>query len=430
MARSLASFELTPAEPEDFAHLTFDGAAEKNVFFPGDKPKKENEELQHFDLRVVFEPGTNVLEESVTFRLEAGKQIAKKYRIVEYLGVGVFSHAVQCVNLDTGGLVCVKMTRNNKDFFDQSLGEIKLLQHLNKADPDDSHCVLRMFDFFYFKEHLFIVTELLCDNLYNIYKKVSRGGCTPYFTLARVRSIAYQCLIALDFIHANNLIHCDLKPENILIQSLSRCTIKVIDFGSSCFQSDPHSSYVQSRSYRAPEVILGLPYSHKIDVFSLGCILAELLRSKVLFPNKTATHLLAGHMALCGIDSWMIEEGKHSHQYFMKNKLYIWQSAEPTSLPGEQIHQMRRRHIMHGTGGYFYIHPRPRTFEAELGVSDPVFIDLMKRLLETNMNKRITSKEALQHPWLTEPTLPRPAIYSPGKPGMILTTPFFAILCS
>jgi len=239
-----------------------------------------------------------------------------------------------------------------------------------------------------------------------------------------------QCLIALDFIHANNLIHCDLKPENILIQSLSRCTIKVIDFGSSCFQSDPHSSYVQSRSYRAPEVILGLPYSHKIDVFSLGCILAELLRSKVLFPNKTATHLLAGHMALCGIDSWMIEEGKHSHQYFMKNKLYIWQSAEPTSLPGEQIHQMRRRHIMHGTGGYFYIHPRPRTFEAELGVSDPVFIDLMKRLLETNMNKRITSKEALQHPWLTEPTLPRPAIYSPGKPGMILTTPFFAILCS
>lgn len=65
--------------------------------------------------------------------------------------------------------------------------------------------------------------------------------------------------------------------------SLRRCEVKVIDFGSSCFTTDQLSSYVQSRSYRAPEVILGLPYGQKVDVWSLGCILAELLSGFVLF---------------------------------------------------------------------------------------------------------------------------------------------------
>lgn len=96
-----------------------------------------------------------------------------------------------------------------------------------------------------------------------------------------VQSIARQCLEALEFIHGLGLIHCDLKPENILVKSYSRCEIKVIDLGSSCFQTDHLCSYVQSRSYRAPEVILGLPYDQKIDMWSLGCILAELCSGNV-----------------------------------------------------------------------------------------------------------------------------------------------------
>ena len=194
--------------------------------------------------------------------------------------------------------------------------------------------------------------ELLRDNLYELYKYISKSDWTPYFTLPRVRSIAHQCLTALAYIHSLDLIHCDLKPENVLIKSLSRCVVKVapyhppvitqhpppqptvqpthppthsapsqprptaapspprrrplaapsppprctiqggpaaqvIDFGSSCFMRDPHSSYVQSRSYRAPEVVLGLPYNQKVDVWSLGCILAELFTSRVLFCNTS-----------------------------------------------------------------------------------------------------------------------------------------------
>ncbi len=102
-----------------------------------------------------------------------------------------------------------------------------------------------------------------------------------FSTVCRHQSITRQCLEALEFIHGLGLIHCDLKPENILVKSYSRCEIKVIDLGSSCFQTDHLCSYVQSRSYRAPEVILGLPYDQKIDMWSLGCILAELCSGNV-----------------------------------------------------------------------------------------------------------------------------------------------------
>lgn len=98
-----------------------------------------------------------------------------------------------------------------------------------------------------------------------------------------MQSITIQCLEALQFLHGLGLIHCDLKPENILVKSYSRCEVKVIDLGSSCFETDHLCSYVQSRSYRAPEVILGLPYDKKIDIWSLGCILAELCTGNVSF---------------------------------------------------------------------------------------------------------------------------------------------------
>ena len=84
--------------------------------------------LHHFSLKVVFDPRRNGLEETVNFPIDVGTVIAGRYRIVEYLGSGEFSRAVQCLDLRMGRMVCIKIIRNNKDFLDQSLGEIKLLQ--------------------------------------------------------------------------------------------------------------------------------------------------------------------------------------------------------------------------------------------------------------------------------------------------------------
>ena len=85
----------------------------------------------------------------------------------------------------------------------------------------------------------------------------------------------------------------DLIPRATMAAALAvrRCEVKVIDLGSSCYVTDQLSSYVQSRSYRAPEVILGLPYDQKVDIWSLGCILAELLTGTVLFQVRRAARL-------------------------------------------------------------------------------------------------------------------------------------------
>ena len=83
------------------------------------------------------------------------------------------------------------------------------------------------------------------------------------------------------------------KPENILIESLTTCKIKVIDYGNAYLHHDQRCSYVQSRAYRAPEVVLGLSYSTKVDMWSLGCILMELFTGKLLFDNKSVQSLLA-----------------------------------------------------------------------------------------------------------------------------------------
>jgi serine/threonine protein kinase len=135
-----------------------------------------------------------------------------------------------------------------------------------------------------FKNQMFygypvIVTELLGGG--EILKRFQ--AASGIFLEDDARFVFRRLVTILNEIHANGVIHCDLKPENILIKSYSRSEIKVIDFGSSCFIHDHLSSYVQSRSYRAPEVILGCSYDYKIDIWSLGCILAELLTGYVLF---------------------------------------------------------------------------------------------------------------------------------------------------
>ena len=106
------------------------------------------------------------------------------------------------------------------------------------------------------------------------------------------------------------------KPENILIESLTTCKIKVIDYGNAYLHHDQRCSYVQSRAYRAPEVVLGLSYSTKVDMWSLGCILMELFTGKLLFDNKSVQSLLASHIALRGLfPDHMLQDGQHAHNY-------------------------------------------------------------------------------------------------------------------
>lgn len=275
-----------------------------------------------FSLKVIYDRERTGFQETKEFPIVIGSIIAGRYQIMEYLGSAAFSKAIQCLDLRTGNHYCMKIIENNKDYFDQSIDEIKLLRFINCNGNVDEVNILRIFDYFYHNEHLFIVTELLKDNLYDYYKFNKEKEAEEYFTVGRLQKITCQILRGLEYIHSLKLIHCDLKPENILIKSYSRAEVKIIDFGSSCYIHDHLSSYVQSRSYRAPEVIIGCKYDYKIDMWSLGCILSELFTGNVLFQNETVQGLLARVIGIIGpFPEWMLEEGKLVNKFFTKEKL-------------------------------------------------------------------------------------------------------------
>ncbi len=125
---------------------------------------------------------------------------------------------------------------------------------------------------------------MLSLNLYELLKNTQFGGVS----LNLIRKFAKQVLKALAFLARKDvdIIHCDLKPENILLRHPKKSGVKVIDFGSSCRSNKRMYSYIQSRFYRSPEVMLGLPYATSIDIWSLGCILAEMHTGEPLFSGS------------------------------------------------------------------------------------------------------------------------------------------------
>ncbi|XP_072971616.1 uncharacterized protein [Typha angustifolia] len=347
----------------------------------------QEEEFETFNLKILHRKNRTGFEEDKSFHVVLNSVIAGRYHVTEYLGSAAFSKAIQAHDLHTGMDVCVKIIKNNKDFFDQSLDEIKLLKYVNKNDPADKYHILRLYDYFYYREHLLIVCELLKANLYEFHKFNRESGGEVYFTMPRLQSITIQCLEALQFLHGLGLIHCDLKPENILVKSYSRCEVKVIDLGSSCFETDHLCSYVQSRSYRAPEVILGLPYDKKIDVWSLGCILAELCTGNVLFQNDSPATLLARVIGIIGpIEQGMLAKGRDTYKYFTKNHMLYERNQETNRLE--------------------YLIPKKSSLRHRLPMGDQGFIEFVAHLLETNPKKRPSASEALKHPWLSYPYEP------------------------
>lgn len=117
-------------------------------------------------------------------------------------------------------------------------------------DPKRKTNIVGMNSFFYFRNHLCITFELLGLNLYEHIKANQFRG----MSLSSISKIAYQLLVSLQFLARERIIHCDLKPENVLLKPGSKHTVRLIDFGSSCFDDKCVYTYIQSRFYRSPEV--------------------------------------------------------------------------------------------------------------------------------------------------------------------------------
>ncbi|XP_047148915.1 dual specificity protein kinase YAK1 homolog [Vigna umbellata] len=121
-------------------------------------------------------------------------------------------------------------------------------------------------------------------------------------SLGIVQLFSKQILCGLALLKEAGVIHCDLKPENILLctSTVKPAEIKIIDFGSACMENRTVYSYIQSRYYRSPEVLLGYQYTTAIDMWSFGCIVAELFLGLPLFPGASEFDLLKRMIEILG----------------------------------------------------------------------------------------------------------------------------------
>ncbi|OPJ80627.1 dual specificity tyrosine-phosphorylation-regulated kinase 4 isoform B [Patagioenas fasciata monilis] len=158
--------------------------------------------------------------------------IAYRYEVLEVIGKGSFGQVAKCLDHKTNELVALKIIRNKKRFHSQALVEVKILDALLKKDKDDTHNIIHMKEYFYFRNHFCISFELLGINLYELIKKNNFQG----FSLSLIRHFTQCVLRCLQVLYQERIIHCDLKPENILLHNKGQGSVKVIDFGSSCYE--------------------------------------------------------------------------------------------------------------------------------------------------------------------------------------------------
>ncbi|XP_034433637.1 dual specificity tyrosine-phosphorylation-regulated kinase 2 isoform X2 [Hippoglossus hippoglossus] len=325
--------------------------------------------------------------------------ITYRYEVLKVIGKGSFGQVVKAFDHKSQTHVALKMVRNEKRFHRQAAEEIRILEHLRKQDKDSSMNVIHMLENFTFRNHICMTFELLSMNLYELIKKNKFQG----FSLPLVRKFAHSILQCLDSLHKNRIIHCDLKPENILLKQQGRSGIKVIDFGSSCYEHQRVYTYIQSRFYRAPEVILGSRYGMPIDMWSLGCILAELLTGYPLLPGEDEADQLACIIELLGMPSQKLLDASKRAKNFVSSKGYPRYCTVTTLPDGSTVlngGRSRRGKVRSPPGG--------KEWSVALkGCDDPLFLDFLKQCLEWDPALRMTPSHALRHPWLRR-RLPKP----------------------
>ncbi|KAF8652724.1 hypothetical protein AX16_004223 [Volvariella volvacea WC 439] len=310
--------------------------------------------------------------------------LAYRYEVVGSLGKGSFGQVLHCRDHCTGESVAVKIIRNKKRFHHQALVEIKILDSLRKWDAEERHHVIKMTEHFYFRNHLCIATELLSINLYELIKANGFAG----FTTSLIRRFTGQMLMSLSLMRHHRIVHCDLKPENVLLRHPTKSAIKVIDFGSSCFEHEKIYTYIQSRFYRSPEVILGMNYHMAIDMWSLGCILAELYTGYPIFPGENEQEQLSCIMEILGVpDKEFVNRSSRKKLFFDVN-----------GAPRIVTNSKGRRRI-----------PGSKSLTKVLGnCKDEDFVDFIAKCLVWDPERRMKPQAAMRHPFVTAGRRQRP----------------------
>ncbi|KAF5101882.1 hypothetical protein DV451_002067 [Geotrichum candidum] len=298
--------------------------------------------------------------------------VSDQYQIKDVVGEGAYGIVCSAVHKPTNLKVAIKkITPFDRSMFClRTLREMKLLRHFSHENKPISY---KLFN------EVYLIQELMETDMYRAIRTqtLSDDHC-QYFI--------YQTFRALKAMHSANVLHRDLKPSNLLLNS--NCDLKICDFGlaRSAASSDDNfgfmTEYVATRWYRAPEIMLTFQeYTKAIDMWSAGCILAEMLSGKPLFPGK---------------------------DYHNQLTLILDVLGTPTMEDYYSVKSRRAREYLRSLP-----FTKKRSFSTLYEGANPLAIDLLERLLTFNPAKRISVEEALEHPYLKpyhdpddEPTAP------------------------
>ena len=309
-------------------------------------------------------------DEKGYYRTFVGDQIAFRYEILHILGDGSFGIVISCIDHKKQMPVALKILRKGEEFEANGRLESRNLDIVSTAGAHE--IIIEKYEEFIFRDHYCIVFELLSVDLYQFLKSRHFQG----LALNVMRRIAVQLLMGLKHIHEQGLIHCDLKPENILFKISHKSSIKLIDFGSACEKNNKSFTYIQSRYYRAPEIILELDYTEKIDIWSLGCILFELYSGSPLFIGDDDVDQLCRMIECLG------------------------------DLPDEIVRSSPRKNELFDPKGRLLlanaqgVMPGCSRISSKLRKVDSDFLDFLNECLKLDPKKRIDAAGALRHPWI------------------------------
>ncbi|CAM6102700.1 unnamed protein product [Calypogeia fissa] len=326
-----------------------------------------------------------------------GEVLDGRYEVASSHGRGVFSTVVRARDMKAGRgepeEVAIKIIRNNETMYKAGQQELVILKKLAGADPENKrHCV-RLLSSFEYRSHLCLVFESLHMNLREILKKFGRN---IGINLNAVRAYAKQLFISLKHLRNCGVLHCDIKPDNMLVNE-SKNVLKLCDFGSAMFAGENEiTPYLVSRFYRAPEIILGLPYDHALDIWSVGCCLYELYTGKMLFPGHTNNDMLRLHMELKGpFPKKMLKKAAFADQHFDQDFNFCAMEEDPVTKKAIKriLVNVKPRDmgiLVHGSG----------TIDEDTKMLAS-FKDLLEKIFTLDPDKRLTVSQALSHSFIS-----------------------------
>ncbi|XP_045421248.1 homeodomain-interacting protein kinase 2 isoform X3 [Lemur catta] len=330
------------------------------------------------------------------------------YEVLEFLGRGTFGQVVKCWKRGTNEIVAIKILKNHPSYARQGQIEVSILARLSTESADDYNFV-RAYECFQHKNHTCLVFEMLEQNLYDFLKQ-NKFSPLP---LKYIRPVLQQVATALMKLKSLGLIHADLKPENIMLVDPSRqpYRVKVIDFGSASHVSKAVcSTYLQSRYYRAPEIILGLPFCEAIDMWSLGCVIAELFLGWPLYPGASEYDQIRYISQTQGLPAeYLLSAGTKTTRFFNRDTdspYPLWRLKTPDDHEAETGIKSKeaRKYIFNCLDDMAQVNMTTDLEGSDMLVEKAdrrEFIDLLKKMLTIDADKRVTPIETLNHPFVT-----------------------------